>query len=194
MRTKQPNQAEKMLSAAAHLFARQEFHDVRMGDIALAAGLGKGTLYRYYKDKDALYCALLERAAKDIQLRLSDAIAKADTYRKKLTCLIASAIAYFDEQPHVAPMIQRCEVLQGLQSPWQPAREAIMRTMVEIFAGAAEAGEFRVKNSEQNAIMLFGGARCIVLFGKQPRPAGLAESIVTDFLCGAAVFTGGPQC
>ncbi len=41
-----------------------------MEDIAAAAEVGKGTLYRYFKDKDELYEALLEQAAQEITTRL----------------------------------------------------------------------------------------------------------------------------
>ena len=186
MRTKEPNQAEKMLTAAAKLFSGQRFHKVRMEDIAAAAEVGKGTLYRYFQDKEDLYCALLARASDEIQARIADAVERAGTCRAKLTAFIASGIDYFDEQPHVAMLIQRVEVLQGTDSPWQPAREAFLRLTLEIFAKAAEKGEFTVRHPETSAHMLIGGTRSVVLFGDQPRRPGLAASIVDDFLDGAA--------
>ena len=66
VRTKTPAQAEKILGAAARLFATQRFHEARMEDIAAAAAVGKGTLYRYFGDKDQLYRALLVRAAEQM--------------------------------------------------------------------------------------------------------------------------------
>ena len=186
MRTKVPNQAEKMLTAAAKLFGGQRFHKVRMEDIAAAASVGKGTLYRYFQDKEDLYCALLARASDEIQIRIAEAVARTGSFRTKLTAFIASGIEYFDEQPHVASLIQRVEVLHGTDSPWQPAREAFVRITMDIFTKAAEKGEFTVRNPETCAHMLLGGVRSVVLFGKQPRPHGLAASIVSDFLDGAA--------
>ena len=81
MRTKTPCQPDKMLEAAAQLFSSQRFHEVRMEDIAVAAGVGKGTLYRYFRDKDALYYALLTRAAEQIMERLEQAIESANAGR-----------------------------------------------------------------------------------------------------------------
>ena len=40
-----------------------------MEDVASAAGVGKGTVYRYFKDKEELYLALLARAADGITRR-----------------------------------------------------------------------------------------------------------------------------
>ena len=59
MRTKNPEQADRILMAAARLFAGRRFHEVRMEDIADAAGFGKGTLYRYFKDKEELFEAIV---------------------------------------------------------------------------------------------------------------------------------------
>ena len=38
---------EKILKAATELFAREDFQSVLMSDVASAAGVGKGTIYRY---------------------------------------------------------------------------------------------------------------------------------------------------
>lgn len=51
----------QILDAAASIFARLGFHEARMDDIVEAAGLSKGALYWYFKSKDAIISALLER-------------------------------------------------------------------------------------------------------------------------------------
>ena len=65
VRTKTVGQADKILAAAAQLFASHHFHQARMEDIADLAEVGKGTLYRYFKDKEELYMALLSRVTED---------------------------------------------------------------------------------------------------------------------------------
>ncbi|GLV60806.1 fatty acid metabolism regulator protein [Dictyobacter sp. S3.2.2.5] len=51
---------QQILEAAIAVFARLGFAESRMDDIAAQAGLSKGTLYLYYKNKDALIAALLK--------------------------------------------------------------------------------------------------------------------------------------
>src|SRR2546423_1180103 len=109
VRTKTPEQADKMLDAAAHLFGRLRFHEVRMEDIASEAEVGKGTLYRYFADKEELYLALLARASKQYLALIDGEVAKAATPRKKLRALTAASLAFFDGQPHLGPLIQRAE-------------------------------------------------------------------------------------
>ncbi|RME88292.1 MAG: TetR/AcrR family transcriptional regulator [Anaerolineae bacterium] len=60
-----PNVSEErtkqILEAASAVFAEKGFYKARMDDIAAKAGLSKGTLYLYFKSKDALITALLDR-------------------------------------------------------------------------------------------------------------------------------------
>src|SRR5205807_6866797 len=84
VRTKTPLQAEKILSVAARLFAKQRFHEARMEDIAAAAEVGKGTLYRYFKDKEELYTALLARASEQMSQRLREAAGQAEGPHEQL--------------------------------------------------------------------------------------------------------------
>ena len=49
------DRAAKIREAAARLFAQRRFHEVTTDDIARAAHVGKGTIYRYFKDKDDLF-------------------------------------------------------------------------------------------------------------------------------------------
>ena len=107
MRTKTPHQLEKMLEAAGRLFGSQRFHEVRMEDIAIEAEVGKGTLYRYFSDKEELYLMLLERSSQQFMERLRDEKALAEGPRAQLQAIVAAVIAFFDEHPHLFDLIQR---------------------------------------------------------------------------------------
>ena len=50
---------KQILDAAVSEFAQHGFHETRMEDIARASGLAKGTVYLYFKSKDAIIAALL---------------------------------------------------------------------------------------------------------------------------------------
>jgi AcrR family transcriptional regulator len=50
----------QIIEAAMTVFARQGFHQARMDDIAEETGLSKGTLYLYFKSKDAIIAAILK--------------------------------------------------------------------------------------------------------------------------------------
>src|SRR3954453_17961659 len=60
----------KVLSAAAALFAERGVAGVSMDEVAAAAGVGKGTLFRRFTDKSGLAVALLDELERDLQQRI----------------------------------------------------------------------------------------------------------------------------
>ncbi len=185
VRTKTPEQAEKMLDAAVELFGRRRFHEVRMEDIAAEAEVGKGTIYRYFADKEELYLALLDRASQQYRALLDEEVAKATTPQKKLRALVAAGFGFFDHQPHLGPLIQRAEVTHA-SSPWQPAREAFLAHVVTILKDARGNDVFSVADPELAALLLLGGLRSVYLFGRKFRPRDLADRVISAWLHGVA--------
>ena len=61
---------ERVLAAADRLFAERGATAVTMEDVARAAGVGKGTLYRRYPDRSALAFALLGEHERRLQEQL----------------------------------------------------------------------------------------------------------------------------
>lgn len=55
----------QILAAADGLLASRDLHDVSMADVARRAGLAKGTLYLYFRTREALLLGLVERALED---------------------------------------------------------------------------------------------------------------------------------
>lgn len=51
----------QIISAAEDVFTQKGFNEARMDDIADETGLSKGTLYLYFKSKDDLIIAILDR-------------------------------------------------------------------------------------------------------------------------------------
>ena len=187
MRTKTVSQADKMLEAASHLFSTQRFHEVRMEDIAAEAEVGKGTLYRYFNDKEELYLALVARASRQMVQRLTEAVAGVMGARARLANFVSAVVEFFDEQPHLGDLIQRAELLRtaGSEFPWQEARDESLRLLLEIFHSGKDQGEFVIREPELAARLFQGALRSVVIFGVHPRPADLAERIVDLFLNGA---------
>lgn len=188
MRTKTDLQEAKMLDAAARLFGTYRFHEVRMEDIASEAVVGKGTLYRYFKDKEELYDALLERASRQLLARLHEAQDQADNPRTRLEALVTAIIAFFDEHPHLSDLILRAEtvVRPGQAFPWQKTRDAVGQLLHGIFTDAQSRGEFAIRDPEDMILMLQGGLRSVIRSGAKPRAEDLPRRLVAAFLDGAA--------
>ena len=188
MRTKSPEQAEKILTAAAGLFATHRFHEARMEDLAAAAEIGKGTVYRYFQDKEALYLALLERASDGLVCHLNKAVRSDMGPRAKLEAIVGALMTYFDDRPHLFDLIQHAEAMKrhGARFPWQQARNHSRQLMLDAFEEGRCAGAFIIADPEMAVLMLQGSLRSLYCFGEKPRPADLSRRVVEMFLRSAA--------
>lgn len=85
---------EGILDAAAQLLDREGYQELSTNQIAKAAHVSIGTVYRYFDDKDAIITALRARAEADIMHRMVAALAAAasmetaDGVRAVLTALV----------------------------------------------------------------------------------------------------------
>lgn len=69
------NKEEKkrvILLAAMTVLSQKGYHATKMADIATAAGIGKGTIYEYFRTKEELPKALLEILFIDFEARLKE--------------------------------------------------------------------------------------------------------------------------
>ncbi len=158
-----------------------------MEDIAELAEVGKGTLYRYFKDKEELYMALLARVAEEWTERMC-AADEVHGARAKLEAVVAAIIDFCDERPHVLDLIQHAEAMQDpdAELPSQRMRRDNIRLVESILEEARRSGEFHVADPEIAARLLLGGLRPIIRCGATPRPLDLAQRIVDMLLEGAA--------
>ena len=187
MRTKTPIQADKMLDAAGRLFGAQRFHEVRMEDIAAEAEVGKGTIYRYFNDKEDLFDALLERSSRQLVTLLEEEKKRGGGPRARLHDYVRALLGFFDERPHLFDLIQRAEVVRGRSEgfPWRQARDELFQQFVDLFREGNASGEFEIRDPRLAMLMILGGMRSVIRFGARPRTDDLAAQIVDCFLNGA---------
>ena len=61
----------QLLDASARVFTERRYDEVSMSEIAGEAGISKGLLYHYFANKQDLFRATLEDAARDIAVRIA---------------------------------------------------------------------------------------------------------------------------
>ena len=120
------DQAERILDAAAELFARDGVNAVGMGEIARAAGCSRATLYRYFEDRHALHLAFVRREARRIGVRVAVETAPLREPGERLTAAVLVAVRLVREVPALlawfgaadagttAELAQSDEVIEGL--------------------------------------------------------------------------------
>ncbi|NBR04695.1 MAG: TetR/AcrR family transcriptional regulator [Planctomycetes bacterium] len=186
MSTKLSNPQDKILASAEIMFASKRFHEVRMEDIAISAGVGKGTIYRYFKDKEELYAALLKDASKELMNLIEKAVKFEVSCKNKLIVILQTSINLFDAKPHLFDLILHAEAFQNtlVEFPWQQTRWNVIQLVESVFQQAEEQKEFSIQNPKESALLLLGGLRAIIRFGHKPRQKELCNEIVHHFLNG----------
>jgi AcrR family transcriptional regulator len=89
--------AARIGSAAITVFRKLGYHGARMVDIAEAAGIGKGTLYEYFRNKDEILRAEFERYFAAFETGTAAAMAEAGSPGGRLLSLVEFAIDHVSE-------------------------------------------------------------------------------------------------
>jgi AcrR family transcriptional regulator len=182
-----------ILSAAARLFSQKRYHEVLMEDVAAAAQVGKGTIYRFYPTKEALLAALCLGSFDELTAELERQADAPQRASARLARMIEGVVRHFRQRSDVLEIIQR-EWSQAclMKMPAFAARRKKTRSLfARVIREGQAADEFRALDAEVAADMLMGMNRNLIRFG-DPRlsPARAARMIIDVFLQGISVRKG----
>lgn len=101
-RTKQDVLSEfrcaEILDAARGVFARKGYEAATMDDIAAATGVGKGTIYLYYRSKRDIYLAALEHGLRAVRALTAAAVDAAPTLDAKIRAFVTTKLQFFEQE------------------------------------------------------------------------------------------------
>jgi TetR/AcrR family transcriptional regulator len=103
--------AQRILDAALNVFATYGFRGARIGQIAEAAGLSKPNMLYYFRTKEELYTAVLDRTL-DMWLEPLQELDSLSDPKVALSAYIARKLEYSRSHP-VASRLFAMEMLQG---------------------------------------------------------------------------------
>jgi len=105
--TKAERTHERILAAAEEIFAEDGFAEARLEDVAERVGIQRTGLFYYYRDKDALYRAVLERVFGGLLSRIQQAIAAPQPLPRRLEAAVNAWVDYVAERPSTARILLR---------------------------------------------------------------------------------------
>ncbi len=79
---------QEILLAALEVFSRKGFAKTKMIDVAEAAGIGKGTIYEYFRSKEQVFAETFHFFMQKSELLLQNAFSKTDDPVEKLRIFI----------------------------------------------------------------------------------------------------------
>ncbi len=139
---------EDILVAAGKVFARHGFRCAEVQQIADLAGIGKGTIYRFYTTKDELFKAAVEAAMQRLTGKVDTAIEHVDDPLEQLRAAFHAYIEFFRDHPEVVELFvhERAE-LRGSKPLYFVYSEARRLRWVGICQQLIDARDCRVTDA-----------------------------------------------
>jgi AcrR family transcriptional regulator len=186
MRTCDPKRGLQILESAAQLFAKHRYHEVRMDDIAAHAGVAKGTVYRYYRDKEDLYVALTLHGMNRLIEESHGKVAGPGDPHEKLLAFITHIVRFYENYPYFLELIQRVETSNSTASvnALLSIRTQFYHLVTNLITQINHAGQPVTHHPELAALALLGMIRGLLRFTAQPWPSHMAEWIYHQFVHG----------
>jgi TetR/AcrR family transcriptional regulator, mexCD-oprJ operon repressor len=166
-----------ILESAARLLADR---DASMGEIAVAAGVGRATLYRHYPTREALLTALAEQAVEEVATRVADAGLERVSVPEALERLARAVVAVGDRYTIL--------VRERVQPHDDEAKRRLTDPMRALFERGVADGTLRTDLSADAQLQLFASAITAALQAGLQRELGLeqaAATVTSYFLDGA---------
>ena len=101
-----------ILKAAVHEFAREGVAGARTDAIARFAGVNKALLYYYFKDKEALYEAVLDEVFGGVRAAIHNALSQKISPRERLKAYVRAHFDYIASNP-LYPRLAQAEFLRA---------------------------------------------------------------------------------
>ncbi|MGA7194930.1 MAG: TetR/AcrR family transcriptional regulator [Anaerolineales bacterium] len=149
----------QILKAAESVFTKKGFDEARMDDIAEKTGLSKGTLYLYFKSKDDLIIAILDRIFKR-EFKQLENLTKSESSSSdaiwKLTDLVIKDIV---DILRLIPILYGFLALafrnKYVQRALKEYENRYLNILIPIVQQGIDSGEFRQVDASEVAIAAF---------------------------------------
>ena len=163
-----PSTADRILDAAEDLFAEKGYSATSLGDVADRVGIRSPSLYNHFKNKEALYRAVLERLLSDFAEPMQELDSAPVTYERVFEWLEAM-VRQHHANPNLARLLQHAALSGGPHT-----NELIDRLFRPMFQSGAKI--------EGDEISIFGDA------GLQPWAVMAFNNLVMSYVTMAPMY------
>lgn len=141
-----PDSMEAILTAARRMFARHGLKKTSLDELARAARVAKGTIYKYFENKDQIYLGVLKRESEEILRNVLSATENVAAPEEKLVTFVRVKFRYMRQAINILNLDK-----EGIEK-YPPAAEDIrdeyfdkeVKIIDSILRQGAEKGIFRL--------------------------------------------------
>ncbi|MFB3891116.1 MAG: TetR/AcrR family transcriptional regulator [Phycisphaerae bacterium] len=187
-----PDKRQLIMQAAEKLFAARRFHEITTDDIAHVARVGKGTIYRYFRDKDDLFFQTAMSGFDELCELVGRKPDGDGGFTKELLRACRQISRFFERRRQLLRMMQGEDGLAlwgrpDIRQRWRAHRGRLVGAVAAILAHGAAGGHVRkAVPPETLAHLLLGMLRTRARdMADLPERARSLETIVDVFCTGA---------
>ena len=162
---------ERILTATRKLLIKRPIDSIGMDEVARAAGVGKGTVFRRFVDRSSLCLALLDENERELQENvLADfRLPKEATAYERLTAFLDALFAFHADNAVLLAEAEAFKRNDRFKSPVHAWRE---RELVRRIRRAAEAGAIQPADIHVTVDLILAGLGAHLLLWQMERFGG----------------------
>ncbi|GAB6139028.1 TetR/AcrR family transcriptional regulator [Halanaerobaculum tunisiense] len=149
---------ERIFTVAVERFSQKGSTSTTMNEIAKEAGVGKGTLYRYFDDKEGLISSLIETGFEELIEQVQQAVVDLTDPVEKLEEVIAIQLEFYNQNRSFSKFLTR--EIWGYKDKFEENIKKIRSNYTviveEIIQQGINNGDFKEVNAETAATSLIG--------------------------------------
>jgi AcrR family transcriptional regulator len=179
--------------AAMRVIARKGMSAATMQEIAQEAGVAKGTIYLYFRDRDELVERTFETAIGQLHERVDAALALELPLEEKLRAVVGAQMAFFRENAEFFRLYMTLRMPEGnahqqrrQKRACAPQYQTRVRAFADVLAEGMKRGEVRKMDPHRLALFLIEGTTAIT-FERLTEGAPPPEEEDIDMVVGIAL-------
>jgi AcrR family transcriptional regulator len=185
MRLPDENKRRKIVAAAVKLFSEQLFHKVHLDQVAQAAGVGKGTVYIYFKSKEDLYYSSVYDGFAALVEKLGTDLAREPMKSRDKIRSVIEGLVELGKQYSQLFEVMRSVGVPDAASQWGQKRAELQRLVQQTIVDGVAAGELVDPHPEYTAAYLLAMVRGVMQQNARSIEASeLAEHMINVLLRG----------
>jgi len=177
----------RIMRAATDVFVKKGFCQATVEEIAVAAGVGKGTVYEYFSSKEELFCSIFHEGHSYFMQVFQQKMDEKNSSKEKLENGIALWTEFVFAHPNLSWLLFSAQVNVEPFLMVEEHHKNFIKFITELFQKGIDSGDFRSGDAELMAQIFIGYCRAIcgyIMRYPETKRNSLAEEIVNMLLFG----------
>lgn len=174
----------KLLDSALALFSEKGYKGASIREIIEGAGVTRPVLYYYFKNKEDLFCRIVETSFAELGADLDRVIQTPGSCRSKLKSVMSTTFARAEESVGIVRLLLQAvfaSPAEGLRLDMTKMVEERLGRLAKIMQEGLDAGELDGGDAESLALV-FLGIMDMHIMAKMHRPKAVLAPDLADYL------------